>query len=1053
MLEGAIRHGTLLAIGVLIVCVFGILALMRVPVQMIPDLEVRVITVRTSWPGATPQDIEKEILIEQEEYLRSVTGIERMVSTATMGEALVALEFPFGVDLNDALIRVNNALTRVPTYPENVNEPRLYATSFSSNSFMFFRVSPLQGNPKGVDMNLMLDYIDDNVRTRLERVPGVSEVGMYGGAARQVQIFVDPGRLAERGITLTQLRSAIRERNIDISGGDLNSGKRRYLLRTIGRFQDVRQVEELVVASRNNAIIRLKDVARVRLHHYEIRSHAFVNGEPVIFLSIRRETGSNVISIKDAMMPVVERLDHDVLRPAGMQIQLTTDDVRYVQASIRNVWTNLMIGALLATGVMFVFLRSLPATLVGVVGIPICTIAAFLGLLMAGRTINVISLAGVAFAIGMTLDNSIVVLESIVRERSKGLGRMEAALAGVRRVWPAVFASTLTTILVFTPVWFLNLEAGQLYSDVAVAIAASILVSMIVAVTVVPSLSARMSFGNSAMNSGASSSSRIVDTVSWLAGTRLRRLVCIGGILAATVAIIMLLTPPAEYLPEGEEAKTFSLMIAPTGYNLDEMQGIAEKVNEEFKPYLEREPEQFAGADGEIPALAYFVTTVRPQYLRVIAESKDPRHINALMDAIDQRFAAYPGMRSFSSRGSIISSNDGGTRSVNLDITGADLEALYDVVLLAYRRAEEIFDHPQVRPDPPILTLGQPMLELRPRWERAAEVGLTAREIGLAVAGLTDGAYVDEFFLGDDKIDMFIYTTAQPARELADIAALPVYTPAGTVLPVGAIVDLKETVNTNTLRRVDSRRTVTLNIIPPRSVPLETGVKIVQTQLIDYLNAQGVVPAEVSLDISGASDRLAATQDALSGNYAVAVLLCYLLLVAVFSNWGYPLVIMTTVPLGIAGGIVGLWLLNVVGGWLPAFGLTAISQSFDMITMLGFLILVGTVVNNPILLVDRALHNVREAGLEPVAAVREAVEVRLRPILMSSITTIFGLAPLVFIPGAGTELYRGVGAIVLFGLFFATMVTLVFLPALLVEVLGWRSRIVSSMRRGGAAST
>ena len=1053
MLEGAIRHGTLLAIGVLIICVFGILAVMRVPVQMIPDLEVRVITVRTSWPGATPQDIEKEILIEQEEYLRSVTGIERMVSTATMGEALVALEFPFGVDLNDALIRVNNALTRVPAYPENVNEPRLYATSFSSNSFMYFRVSPLAGNPQGVDMNLMLDFIDDNVRTRLERVPGVSEVGMYGGAARQVQIFVDPGRLAERGITLAQLRGAIRERNIDISGGDLNSGKRRYLLRTIGRFQDVRDIEELVIASRNNAIIRLKDVARVRLHHYEVRSHAFVNAEPVIFLSIRRETGSNVISIKDAMMPVVERLDQDVLRPAGMRIQLTTDDVRYVQASIRNVWTNLMIGALLATGVMFVFLRSIPATLVGVVGIPICTIAAFLGLLMAGRTINVISLAGVAFAIGMTLDNSIVVLESIVRERSKGLGRMEAALTGVRRVWPAVFASTLTTILVFTPVWFLNLEAGQLYSDVAVAIAASILVSMVVAVTVVPSLSARMSLGSGTMTPGRSGSSLIVDAVAWLASTRLRRLVCIGGIVAATIAIIMLLTPPAEYLPEGEEAKTFSLMIAPTGYNLDEMQGIAEKVNEEFKPYLEREPEQFTGADGEIPALAYFVTTVRPQYLRVIAESKNPKHINALMNAIDQRFAAYPGMRSFSSRGSIISSNDGGTRSVNLDITGSDLEALYDVVLLAYRRAEKIFDHPQVRPDPPILTLGQPMLELRPRWERAAEVGLTAREIGLAVAGLTDGAYVDEFFLGDDKIDMFIYTTAQPARELADIAALPVYTPAGTVLPVGAIVDLKETVNTNTLRRVDSRRTVTLNIIPPRSVPLESGVKIVQAQLIDYLNEQGVVPNGVTLDISGASDRLAATKDALSGNYAVAVLLCYLLLVAVFTNWGYPLVIMTTVPLGIAGGIVGLWLLNVAGSLLPAFGLPAVSQSFDMITMLGFLILVGTVVNNPILLVDRALHNVRHTGMEPVAAVREAVQTRLRPILMSSITTIFGLAPLVFIPGAGTELYRGVGAIVLFGLFFATLVTLVFLPALLVEVLGWRSRLVSAASENISAGT
>ena len=1050
MLDWAIKHGTLLAIGVLIICVFGILAVMRVPVQMIPDLEVRVITVRTTWPGATPQDIEKEILIEQEEYLRSVSGVERMVSTATMGEALVALEFPFGVDLNDALIRVNNALTRVPDYPENVDEPRLYATSFSSNSFMFFRVSPLPGNPQGVDMNLMLDFVDDNVRTRLERVPGVSEVGMFGGAARQVQIFVDPARLAERGITLTRLRTAIRERNIDISGGDLNSGKRRYLLRTVGRFGSVKEVEELVIASRDDAIIRLKDVAQVRLHHYEIRSHAFVNGEPVIFLSIRRETGSNVISIKDEMMPLVERLDRDVLNPVGMQIQLTTDDVRYVKASIRNVWTNLMIGAFLATGVMFLFLRSLRATLVGVVGIPICTIAAFLGLLLAGRTINVISLAGVAFAIGMTLDNSIVVLESIVRERSKGLARMEAALEGVRRVWPAVFASTLTTILVFTPVWFLNLEAGQLYSDVAVAIAASILVSMIVAVTVVPSLSARLSFGNGNMHSADFSNSRMIGAITWLAGTRFRRVVCVGGIVTVTAAIIMLLTPPAEYLPEGEEAKTFSLMIAPTGYNLDEMQRIADEVNEVFLPYLQREPEEFTGADGEIPALDYFVTTVRPQYLRLIAESKNPKHINALMDAIDKRFAEYPGMRSFSSRGSIISSNDGGTRSVNLDITGAELEPLYDVVLLAYRRAEEIFEHPQVRPDPPILTLGQPMLELRPRWERAAELGLTAREIGLAVAGLTDGAYVDEFFLADDKVDMFLYTTTQPAEELADIAALPIYTPAGTVMPVGAIVDLRETVHTNTLRRVDSRRTVTLNIIPPRSVPLETGVEIVQTQLIDYLNAQGAVPPGITLDISGASDRLTATQEALSGNYSVAVLLCYLLLVAVFTNWAYPLVIMTTVPLGIAGGIVGLWLLNMVGGWLPVIGLSAISQSFDMITMLGFLILVGTVVNNPILLVDRALYNVRHAGLEPIAAVREAVEARLRPILMSSITTIFGLAPLVFIPGAGTELYRGVGAIVLFGLFFATLVTLVFLPSLLVEVLGWRSRFTAMT---GEAST
>jgi len=268
-------------------------------------------------------------------------------------------------------------------------------------------------------------------------------------------------------------------------------------------------------------------------------------------------------------------------------------------------------------------------------------------------------------------------------------------------------------------------------------------------------------------------------------------------------------------------------------------------------------------------------------------------------------------------------------------------------------------------------------------------------------------------------------------------------------------VDVVETVDTNTIRRVDGRRTVTLSIIPPRSVALETAVGDVQTKLIQTLKAAGSIPAGVSMDISGASDRLQATREALSGNYAVAVLLCYLLLVAIFSHWGYPLLIMTTVPLGIAGGIVGLWLMNVVGAQLPALGLAVIRQPFDMITMLGFLILVGTVVNNPILLVDQALYNVRKLGMDAQSAVSGAVESRLRPILMSTITTIFGLAPLVFLPGAGTELYRGVGAIVLFGLLFATVVTLIFLPALLVEVFWWRIRVggASGLGRHGPAGT
>ncbi|HBM84786.1 MAG TPA: AcrB/AcrD/AcrF family protein, partial [Halieaceae bacterium] len=278
--------------------------------------------------------------------------------------------------------------------------------------------------------------------------------------------------------------NAVRSRNRDRSAGDVQSGKREYLLRTVGRFADQAALEQLILLRRGDAITRLSDVADVTLGSFESRTLSFFNDQTNIFLSVRRESGSNVIAIKRAMLAELDAVNQEVLEPAGLQMVPVSDDVRYVQDSVRNVWQNLILGALFATLVMYLFLRSARATLVGVMGVPLCIIVAFLGLLLAGRTVNVISLAGIAFAIGMTLDNSIVVLESIALERRRGASRLRAAVDGVRQVWPAVFASTATTILVFIPVMFVEEEAGQLYSDVAIAISAAILASMLVAITV-----------------------------------------------------------------------------------------------------------------------------------------------------------------------------------------------------------------------------------------------------------------------------------------------------------------------------------------------------------------------------------------------------------------------------------------------------------------------------------------------------------------------------------------------------------------------------------------
>ena len=1048
MFRFAIEKPLIIAVAVLIICLFGLLAIFRVPIQMIPDLDVRIVTVVTQWPGATPQDVEKEIIIEQEEYLRRIPGLERMISRATTGRAQVELEFPYGVEVNEVLIRVNNALTQVPGYPENVDEPRLVTSTVSNNPFLFFLTRPLPGNPQNVNMVEMRDFLDDHVRVQIERVPGVSEVRLYGGAERQIKVYVDPVKLAERQITLSEVRNAIRARNRDVSGGDLDSGKRRYLLRTVGRFANTEDIENMVITQRDGAFIRLRDLGYAELSTFEIQTYSYGNGISNIGLGVRRQIGSNVVEVKEDVEKKVEQLNGSLLKERGLYMTLYADDVGYVTDSVVNVRKNLVIGALLATIVLFLFLRTSSATLIGAIGIPICTLAAFLGLLVSGRTINVISLAGVAFAIGMTLDNSIVVLENIYRHMASGKQRRRAAIDGVAEVWPALLASTLTTVFVFLPIIFIKQEAGQLYSDIAVAISASILMSLLVATLVVPTLCSRfltpnrveMSARSGLYAAGQRFGEALLRFVNWLMETVTRRLALVA-VVACITLLIFASIPKAEYLPEGEEPKLFVQMYAPPGYNIDEMHAIYRDLEDYLVPHIGQDPGQYARGESELPGLNYVVGYAAASRNFLIPEATSIGQVNDLLDIIVEKIREIPGIHAFASRGSIFSSSWGGSRSINLELSGTDLVSLFDAGLKAFDQAQSVFENPQIRPEPSTLALGQPLVEVRPDWERASELGLDVGDLGYSIWAFSDGAFVDEFFLGDEKIDIFLYSTGGAIRQPEDVADIMLYSPQGGMVPLSAVAEVRQTVNTETIRRVDSNRTITLGIIPPRDIPLEQGVDMVRRGIIDELRASGQVGDDISMRITGASDLLVATRNALKGNFIVAVFISYLLLVAIFSHWGYPLLVMTTVPVGIGGGLIGLWLLNAAGGNLSLLGLSDIYQPFDVITMLGFLILIGTVVNNPILIIDRTMRNIRTRGMRSINAVMESVRARLRPIMISSITTIFGLSPLVFNPGAGTELYRGLGAIVMFGLLFSMLITLTFMPTLLSLTLQFRERL------------
>ena len=429
---------------------------------MIPDLDAQVIEIETRWSGATPRDIEQEILLEQERHLRTLPNLAFMESIASTGKAEIILEFPPKTNLDQAMIKVTNALNQVAGYPDNVDQPSVRISSFSANPFLYFSVVPEAGNPFNLDMDMTSDFIDRQVRPVMERVPGVSQVSMRGKTERQIQIHIEPDQLAQRGLSMADVKSAIQTRNRDISAGDIEEGKRRYLLRTQGRFTDLEELSNLIIRHENGVSTYLKDVADIKLDHYETNGVAYVAGERAITLGVRREPSANVIQIKQDMLQAVEQLRRDVLKPNGMRIELIGDDVRYVEASIKSVVLNLCLGALLASLVLYVFMRSGRATLFCLLGLPVCTIAAFIGLMMFGRSINVISLAGITFAIGMTLDNSIVVLESIEQKLRQGMDRIESAIAGVKEVWTAVIASSATTVLVFTPIFFVEQEAGQL---------------------------------------------------------------------------------------------------------------------------------------------------------------------------------------------------------------------------------------------------------------------------------------------------------------------------------------------------------------------------------------------------------------------------------------------------------------------------------------------------------------------------------------------------------------------------------------------------------------
>ncbi|WPZ33619.1 efflux RND transporter permease subunit [Thalassobaculum sp. OXR-137] len=1034
IIRASIERPIAVVSAVLMVVMFGIVALLNIPIQLAPDVNRPVITVETEWFGAAPAEVEREIVNRQEDELRGLEGLEEMLGTAETGRGRIELEFMVGTDMDRALLLVANRLDRVGDYPSEVDQPTLSSAGAEDNAIAWLTLRRVPGNDRPI--HTFGDFAEDVIKTRIERVPGVSRVDVYGGSEREMQVIVDPERLAHNRITISQVVQGLRAANASISAGAVEEGKRRYTVRTEGDFESVQSVRDVVLRSTIDPVtgrvgrLTVADIGDVVFDYKEPVSRIRYFGEPGMAMPIRRETGANVIETMAGVEAALEELSAYDLPAEGLYINKVYDETTYITSAIALVQQNIWVGGLLAAVVLMTFLRSGSATLVVSLAIPVSVVGSFVAMAALGRSINVISLAGLAFAVGMVVDAAIVVLENIFRLRQNGRSAKDAAYLGASQVWGAVLVSALTTVMVFIPILVMQLEVGQLFRDIAVAISVSVLLSLLVSVTVVPALASRL------LGPGVEKAQnrRIPGIDHFARGFHssvmgiTRRAVRSRGFAAmmiiALTAVCSISTyiflPKLDYLPNGNRNLVIGRLAPPPGYNLDTQTAIAGQLENATRPIWDESGERLQTEDGTPTLSRFFFVAFRANTIIGAAAADDSR-VSELIPVLSAPVSAVPGTRSFFFQTSLFGRGVGGSGAVDLDISGGDMNEIVEVAQRIDRAINEVLPRSQgtqIRPLPS-LTLGAPEVRLLPDRTKLADNGISALELGQTVDAFNDGLRVAEITVDGERIDLTLRGPVKNVTQTQGIEALPVVTEQGMILPAGSLAQVQVTTGPTEIRHRERQRTITLVVQPPASIALEESMEILRDQVIAKVVAEGV-PAGVTMRLSGTASKLQETWAEMQIDLVMALAIVYLVMAILFESFLYPIIIVFSVPLATAGGMLGLGMLN---AFTP--------QKLDMLTLLGFVILIGIVVNNAILLVHQTLHHLRDEGMAPGAAILEATSNRIRPIFMSTLTSVLGMLPLVVFPGAGSELYRGLGSVVVGGLALSAVLTLGLIPPML----------------------
>jgi len=1018
----SIKNGVTTAMIYLIVAGFGLFSLARLNVDLYPKLEFPIMAVITQYTGVGPFDLETVVSRPIEEATASVENIKTVRSTSQQGLSLVLLEFNWGTDMNQAEIDVRNSLEFIRDYmPEDASEPMVFAFDVSAQPVLYLTLS----SPNLSQAELR--YIGEHdLEPRLERIPGVASVSTMGGRKREIKIYADPMRMRAHNIALQQITGALQAANLQIPAGMVENENLEFSVNTVGQFTSVDQIANTAVATYNGSVIRVSDVARVEDGFSEQRQRVWNNGESSVMVIVQRQSDANTVTVCRAIEKGMPRIKSEL--PAGVHLDTMMDLSDFITRSMSNLTNTAWQAILMTFLVLLFFLRNIRSAIIVAVSIPVSMVATFAVMDQAGLTLNVISMAGLALAIGMLVDNSIVVLESIFRRHDEKKDKLvDAANNGTQEVAMAVTASTLTTIVVFLPVLFVPGMAGMLFRDMAITICFSLTISLIVALTLIPLLSSRWLRLKKNLDPNGQLI-RVQNRITgWLddlhafyermLGKALaHKLLVLGTVLLLfVISVGWLFMMGGDFMPQTDDGFVTVTVERSPGTSLEAMEKSMRDLNQIFAEKVEERENIYANFGQGEGMMALFSTRNSSQgEINVkLKERKDrDRSKFEIQDGVREAMTSLPDVDAKFQEG-------GGMGFSSADITvkifGHDLA-----------KSEAISNElePKLKAVEGVVSVTSSMRKQTPELridldrQRIADLGLSTAQIGQVVSTSILGSTVTQFRDGGDEYDVKLQLEKKSRTSKEDLENILIMTPTGAQIPLRALATIDYTRAPREIVREDQERIVTLDLdVSGRDL---RGVTADVKKTVNSV----AMPQDFRTEIGGSAEDLQESFMYLGIALMVAILLTYMVMASQFESLVDPFTILFTIPLAMIG---------------VALGLILTGTKLSVMALVGVVMLVGIVVNNGIVLVDK-INQLRHEGMELEAAIHEAGRVRMRPVLMTAMTTILGMFPLALGLGESGEIWAPMGRSVMGGMIVSTVLTLIIVPIIYYYMEGIGSR-------------